>query len=211
LTHEHEGPDSDEPVSETPGSVPDRGGVVDRPARDSDLPRDGGPNAGPDADALARDLSSDGPGPGRDTLDKLVSLVLARIEHHQNIHLPEQAPNAAQLEELKRRAPEAYDLWIDTTRKRVDHDIWRSRKAVRQPYLLGTVGQVFALVAVLAVLCLAGLAFYLDHPWAGAFLGIVDIIGLAAVFNNNQGRRQNPPPQKQQPQQPQQRRNRPQQ
>ena len=52
-------------------------------------------------------------------IDRVANIVLARIEQHQHIHLPEQAPNAGQLEELKQRAPEAYDLWLETTRKRV--------------------------------------------------------------------------------------------
>ncbi|WP_230872110.1 hypothetical protein [Mycobacterium canetti] len=51
-----------------------------------------------------------------------------------------------------------YELWIDTTRKRNDHEIWQSRKAVRQPYLLASLGQWLGLVAVLGVLGLAGLA-----------------------------------------------------
>jgi predicted lipid-binding transport protein (Tim44 family) len=94
------------------------------------------------------------------------------------------------VEELKRRAPEAYDLWIETTRKRVDHDIWRSRKATRQPYLLASWGQWLGLIAVLAVLVLAGFGAYEGHGVVAGVLGAIDIIGLAAVFKGNQGRAQ---------------------
>jgi hypothetical protein len=45
------------------------------------------------------------------------------------------------------------------------------------------------LTAVLGVLVVAGLAIFLGHPWIGAVLGVIDVIGLAAVFNGNQGRR----------------------
>lgn len=89
--------------------------------------------------------------------------------------------------------PEVYQLWIDTTRERSEHDLWKSKKAVRQPYLLASLGQWLGLLAVLSVLVIAGLAVYLDHAWVGAILGIIDVIGLAAVFNGNQGRRQAPP------------------
>lgn len=86
--------------------------------------------------------------------------------------------------------PEAYELWIETTRKRNDHELWQSKKATRQPYLLASLGQWLGLVAVLGMLVIAGIAVYLDHAWVGAVLGVIDVIGLAAVFNGNQGKRQ---------------------
>ncbi|OBB42476.1 hypothetical protein [Mycolicibacterium fortuitum] len=67
--------------------------------------------------------------------------------------------------------------------------MWQSKKATRQPYLLASLGQWLGLVAVLGVLVVAGIAVYLDHAWVGAVLGVIDVIGLAAVFNGNQGRR----------------------
>lgn len=83
-------------------------------------------------------------------------------------------------------------MWIETTRKRADHDIWQSQKTVRQPYLLASLGQWLGLAAVLSVLVLAGLAVYLDYPWVGGILGVIDVIGLAAVFNGNPVRRREP-------------------
>lgn len=149
----------------------------------------------PELTPLGRIYSEDERGSGSpEFIERVASVVLARIEQHQHIHLPEQAPDAAQLEELKRRAPEAYQLWIETTRKRVDHDIWRSKKATRQPYLLASLGQWLGLMAVLAVLVLAGFAVHYGHGVVAGVLGVVDIIGLAAVFNGNQGRRRDRPP-----------------
>jgi predicted lipid-binding transport protein (Tim44 family) len=126
---------------------------------------------------------------------------LAQIQQHQHIYLPDQTPNAAQLEELKQRAPEAYELWLETTRKRVDHDIWRSQKAIRQPYLLASLGQWLGLLAVLAVLVLAGFVAHEGHGVVAGVLGVIDIIGLAAVFNGNQGRRHQQQPKQQKPKQ----------
>lgn len=82
-----------------------------------------------------------------------------------------------------------YDLWIDTVRKRNDHQIWQSKKAVRQPYLLASLGQWLGLIAVLSVLVLAGFAVYLNQPWVGGILAAFDVIGLVTVFNGNQGKR----------------------
>lgn len=88
--------------------------------------------------------------------------------------------------------PEVYELWIETTRKRSDHELWQSRKAVRQPYLLASLGQWLGLVAVLAVLVLAGYVAHEGHGVVAGVLGVVDIVGLAAVFNGTQGRRRTP-------------------
>ncbi|MFV8301318.1 hypothetical protein ACNQP7_31970 [Mycolicibacterium fortuitum] len=49
---------------------------------------------------------------------------------------------------MKAKVPEAYELWIETTRKRNDHELWQSKKATRQPYLLASLGQWLGLVAV---------------------------------------------------------------
>jgi cadmium resistance protein CadD (predicted permease) len=96
------------------------------------------------------------------------------------------------LAELKAKVPEVYELWIESTRKRTDHEIWQSKKAVRQPYLLASLGQWLGLTAVIGVLVLAGVAVYFGHGVVAGVLGVVDIIGLAAVFNGNQGRRRPP-------------------
>ncbi|WFN93489.1 hypothetical protein [Gordonia sihwensis] len=100
--------------------------------------------------------------------------------------MPEQPPDPQQLALLREKVPEVYAMWVDVVQKRNDHELWQSKKAIRQPYLLARLGQVFGLVAVLGVLVLGGYALYLDHAWIAAFLGAVDVIGLAAVFNGNQ-------------------------
>jgi hypothetical protein len=197
LSHEHDRPDGSEGPVEESSSVPERGGVVDRPQRRGDIRGDAGTDAGPGTSPSVGDLPRSKPADDRDDIERIAALVVAQITQHRHhhIHLPEQPPNADQLAELKAKAPEAYDLWIETTRKRADHDIWQSQKAVRQPYLLASLGQWLGLAAVLSVLVLADLAVYLDHPWVGGILGVIDVIGLAAVFNGNQWRRREPPQQ----------------
>ncbi|MDV6277603.1 hypothetical protein R3Q06_29355 [Rhodococcus erythropolis] len=77
---------------------------------------------------------------GNSDIAQIVAHVVAQINQHQHIHLPEQAPDPNQLAELREKVPEVYDLWIETTRKRNDHEIWQSRKIIRQPYLLASLG-----------------------------------------------------------------------
>lgn len=90
--------------------------------------------------------------------------------------------------DMRERAPEAYDLWIDMSRSRNEHELWASRKSIRQPYLLASLGQWLGLIAVLAVLGLAAYALHLGSPIVATILGVVDVIGLAAVFNGNNRR-----------------------
>jgi cadmium resistance protein CadD (predicted permease) len=75
---------------------------------------------------------------------------------------------------------------VDVAKKQADHQIWQARAIVRQPFLLASLGQWLGLVAVLSVLVLAGFVAYQGHGLVAGVLGVVDIIGLAAVF---QGRR----------------------
>lgn len=87
--------------------------------------------------------------------------------------------------ELRERAPEAYKLWINTTESRNDHEIWASRKTIRQPYLLASLGQWLGLFAVLAVLGLAGFAVHLGYTVFAGIVVAIDVVALAAVFNGN--------------------------
>lgn len=96
-------------------------------------------------------------------------------------------PNTQELVELKSESPEAYAAWLRMIEKRSDHDMWMEKAPYQLPATIAKRGQSLGLTAVVAVLILAAWALYLDHAWIAAFLGAVDIIGLAAVFSNNQG------------------------
>lgn len=187
MNHDHNsGSDQGDEAS----SPHDRPGVSSRSARNSNLPRNARPDAQSGPQAHEPDLPGNEPIDGVDPhIAQQVALVLAQINQHQHIHLPEQAPNADQLAELKAKTPEVYELWIETTRSRNEHELWASRRAIRQPYLLASLGQWLGLVAVLAVLALAGYAVLMGSPILAGVLGVVDIIGLAAVFNGNQNKK----------------------
>lgn len=195
MSHEHSGDNEQDRTSERVVGDPRRPGLTPRSQRGSYLQGDARSTSEPQASPDVSDLRGHEPGDvGNADIAQIVAHVVAQINQHQHIHLPEQAPDPNQLAELREKVPEVYDLWIETTRKRNDHEIWQSRKIIRQPYLLASLGQWLGLTAVLGVLILAGYAFHLDHPWVGAVLGVFDVIGLAAVFNGNQSNRRNPPP-----------------
>lgn len=146
-------------------------GWHDRPERGSDVRSHAGsyaePEAPPPGENLRRHESGDA---GDADIARITARVFAEISQHQHLHLPEQPPNADQLAELREKVPEVYELGIETTRKRNDHEIWQSQKALRQPYLLASLGQWLGLVAVLGFLVLAGYALHLGH---GTVAGIL--------------------------------------
>lgn len=182
MSHEHSGDEHGSADSRVPGGR----GLPVRPEGSGDVRSDAGSDAESQTQAIEGHLQRDEP-LDPENIAFVTSLVLAQINQHQHFHL-EPTPDTAALAQMKREVPEVYNLWIESTKKRLDHDIWQSKKAVRQPYLLASIGQILGLIAVLGVLALAGYAVYLDHPWVGGIIAAIDILGLAAVFNGNQGR-----------------------
>ncbi|GED96442.1 hypothetical protein nbrc107697_04810 [Gordonia crocea] len=81
-------------------------------------------------------------------------------------------------------------MWVRTTEQKLNDDSINGRRLVRQPYRLASLGQILGLVAVLGVLVLAGYAVHAGSPILAGVLGVVDIIGLAAVFNGNNNSRE---------------------
>lgn len=168
-------------------NVQPRAGEPDRPARGGHVSR-----GAEDDPAAAPEVGGEDLG-RRDTVDVdddpyLLALIEARVQaelhQHQHIHLPASS-NVEQMVELRERAPEAYALWIETMRSRNDHEIWLSRRTVRQPYLLANFGQFCGLFAVFGAFAVAGYALYQGSTVVAGILGVVNVIGLAAVFNGS--------------------------
>jgi hypothetical protein len=115
-------------------------------------------------------------------LQQITALVLAQLNSEQHLHLPLATPDPEQLLRLKRETPEAYKAWLRIIEERARHDMWMERAPYALPAAIVKRGQILALVAVLAVLVVAGYALYLDHEWIATFLVAIDLAGLAAVF-----------------------------
>jgi hypothetical protein len=103
------------------------------------------------------------------------------------MHLPVQMPNADALEKLRKADPKLYKIWVDLVADRVKHDMWMERAPYELPYKLAKRGQSAAIVGLIIVAILCGLAIYLDHPWVAAFLGGVDLVGIVAAFAGSDG------------------------
>lgn len=89
-----------------------------------------------------------------ETEERLVTLVAARLEHHQ--HHPIQIPDADALVDLKKKDPRAYKMWMRQVKQEMKHQRFMREAQFKMPLRVIWSGQVAALVALLAVL---GLAF----------------------------------------------------
>lgn len=158
-----------------------------RPERRADLPASRGGDAGSGSAPEHREGHGsrdqpDDPRPLEDTVDRLVPLVLARIENQQHLHLPISVPSGAALAELKTSDPKAYRFWFKEVKKQLEHERAMERAPFEVPAKVSRSGQVFGLAAVVVMAALVAFVAYLDHPWLAGVLGVLDFVGLAAVF-----------------------------
>src|SRR6266704_2926571 len=106
-------------------AVSDRSGIVDR------LPRS----------PRAADKDNEG------EVEHIASLVIARIENklEQHLHTQMEMPSADQAAELRERAPEVYQAWIDIARQKANTDDYIQRAQYEVPERLARTGRPWAL------------------------------------------------------------------
>lgn len=111
--------------------------------------------------------------------------VLAYIqENHLQLNLPLLLPDANELQKLRQVAPEVYSEYIYAIHASTDTDAFERRAAYEIPAQYARRGQRYGLVAVISVLVLAGGAIAAGSPILAGILGVVDLVALAAVFQN---------------------------
>ncbi|MGV0805758.1 hypothetical protein [Mycolicibacterium setense] len=91
---------------------------------------------------------------------------------------------------MKHQTPELYETYVFALRKTVESDIFMREAPYRIPDRGRSQGQRFGLLAVVGGFAVSAWFAYLGHEWIGGGIAIFDVIGLAAVFNGNQGKRQ---------------------
>lgn len=93
------------------------------------------------------------------------------------------------MDRMKKQTPELYKVYVSALRQTVESDIFMREAPYRIPDRGRSQGQRFGMVAVLAGFAVSAWFAYLGHQWIGGGIAVFDVIGLAAVFNGNQGSR----------------------
>lgn len=173
--------DSAESAEETP-SIPDRSRQSLGPEGRNYLPTDeeDAPPAGPSP--LGQSDPPDGIDP--DELRRN-PLLLAQVTAHlqeNHLHLPLFTPDIEVMAKMKKETPELYDAYVKAIRSQTRADEVARTSPYTEPGRVALRGQVSGLIAVIAVLILAGYLAYLGHPVAGSIIAGIDVVALAAVF-----------------------------
>lgn len=161
---------------------PEEEGISDR--SEFDIRRQGDNNLPPHAGADPVDASEGFPSgwPEFDSgLPEQLQILVAQIIRQEVQTFPD--PDTAA--ELRSKAPEVYEAWLETTRETIETDNYVRRAAVDNPREIASRGQLLGFISVLALFVLAGWAAYLDLPWLAAFLGGINVVGLATAFLRN--------------------------
>lgn len=148
------------------------------------------PDLVPAHDASASHTKEKNSEPGTDRTsiadsEDINAKILALIqENHLQFNLPLLLPDTRELQRLQETAPELYREYIHAIRTSTDTDSFERRARYELPAEYTKRGQRYGLSAVLAVLVLAGYAIYAGSSILAGVLGVVDLVALAAVFQN---------------------------
>lgn len=154
-------------------------------------PAEDDPNGPPTRISSESDFSgvvgriSKGRGPGGDEgeVEHIASLVIARIENklEQHLHTQMEMPSADQAAELRDRAPEVYQAWIDIARQKAETEAFIQRAQYEVPERLARTGRPWALGALILVLVFCGYVASLGRT--GIYVaGIIAALDLATMI-----------------------------
>jgi hypothetical protein len=116
-------------------------------------------------------------------VEHIASLVFARIENklEQHLHTQMEMPSADQAAELRDRAPEVYQAWIDIARQKADTEAYIQRAQYEVPERLARTGRPWAFGALVLVLVFCGYVASLGRT--GIYVaGIIAALDLATML-----------------------------
>lgn len=107
--------------------------------------------------------------------------VLAFIQEN-HLHAPIVLPDPKELAELRRDAPEIYDLYVKAVETAIEDESFTRRAPFEIPDRFTRRGQYLGFVSVLVSLGVVTYAIYAGHTLIAGIIGALDLVALAAVF-----------------------------
>lgn len=175
--------DNNEPQHQAPG-VPNR----DRKHPGSEGRRDVPTRPKPDAPTSTEDVSKLGlpPDISSDELRNnpvLLAQVTAYLQEN-HLHLPLLTPDLDEMVRMKRETPELYETYVSALRSQIKSDEIARTAPYTEPAKVVNRGQLFGLIAVVAVLIFCGYLASLGHSVSAGIIAALDLVALASVFAN---------------------------
>ena len=99
-----------------------------------------------------------------------------------HLHLPMQVPDGAALAELKKNDPAAHRMWLKQVERQMEHQRFMESAGYKMPLKVMQSAHRAALTALVVVALIAGIAIWLDRPWLAALFGVIDLVGIVAIF-----------------------------
>lgn len=125
-----------------------------------------------------------------------INVQLSQMNTHlqeNHFHQELATPNPVRLAELRERAPEVYQAYVNGINKSVEADYIARTAPYTAPIENARSGRRYGLAAVLAAFVLVGLALHYDHPWIAGIIASLNLVGLVTVFGNPGSTSKNPP------------------
>jgi hypothetical protein len=123
---------------------------------------------------------------GDPEVEQIASLVFARIENklEQHLHTQMEMPSADQAADLRDRAPEIYQTWIEIARQKADTEAYVQRAQYEVPERLARTGRPWALAALLVVLGFCGYVASLGGAglYIGGIVAAIDLVTMLGLF-----------------------------
>jgi|GEM_PF-3420639 len=168
--------DNNEPQHQAPG-VPDRNRQHPGSEGRGDVPTRPEPHAPTGA---PQNLPTGEPLYGT-AVPASVSFSAQLVQQQLNQNYPDPDTSA----DLRKKAPEVYEAWLQTTRETIETDNYVRRAEVDNPRKMATRGLIVGAIVVLALFALAAYATYLHQQWLAGFLVTIDVVLLASIFTGN--------------------------
>jgi hypothetical protein len=157
--------------------------VITPSSADDPEPQPGHASPEPAPEGEAEQLPDDQNSADEGEVEHIANIVLARIENklEQHLHTQMEMPPADQAADLRERAPEVYQTWIDIARQKADTEDYIQRAQYEVPASLARSGRPWALAALVLVLGFCG--FVVSKGGAGIYVGgVVAAFDLAAML-----------------------------
>jgi hypothetical protein len=153
---------------------------------DSDTPIDQPSTTGNSSGAVDRLHAPRPSAQDEGEVEQIASLVFARIENklEQHLHTQMEMPSADQAADLRDRAPEVYEAWIDIARQKADTEAYVQRAQYEVPERLARTGRPWALSALVLVLGFCGYVASLGGSavYVAGIVAALDLVAMMGLF-----------------------------